>query len=46
MFSIRTGPSAPSGQPGKASTSVVVVIEPPTKTELPNSRRFSWARAA
>lgn len=46
MFSMRTGPSTPSGKPGKFSTSVVVVSEPPTKIELPNNRGFSWARAA
>jgi hypothetical protein len=38
MFSIRTGPSTPSGKPGKFSTSVVEVSEPPTKMELPKSR--------
>lgn len=31
MFSVRTGPSTPWGKPGKFSTSVVVVTEPPTK---------------
>jgi hypothetical protein len=45
MFSMRTGPSTPSGKPGKFSTSVVVVREPPTKMELPNSRGCSCARA-
>ncbi len=45
MFSIRTGPSTPSGKPGKFSTSVVVVREPPTKMLPPNSRGLSWARA-
>lgn len=45
MFSVRAGLSTPSGKPGKFSTSVVVVSEPPTKMELPNSRGLSWARA-
>ncbi len=45
MLSMRSGPSIPVGNPGKFSTSVVVVSEPPTKIELPNSRGLSWARA-
>jgi len=35
----------PLGKPGKFSTSVVVVSEPPTNMELPNSSGFSCARA-
>ncbi len=45
MLSMSTGPSMPSGKPGKFSTSVVVVSEPPTKMLLPNSSGRSWARA-
>ncbi|CAM5639456.1 hypothetical protein SNARM312S_00892 [Streptomyces narbonensis] len=45
MSSMRSGPSMPVGKPGKFSTSVVVVRDPPTKIELPKSRGLSWARA-
>lgn len=45
MLTMRSGPSIPSGKPGKFSTSVVVVREPPTKMELPKSRGLSCARA-
>ncbi len=45
MFAIRSGPSMPSGKPGKFSTPVVVVSAPPTKTAPPKTSGLSSARA-
>jgi hypothetical protein len=45
MFSMSSGPWTPSGKPGKFSTSVVVVSEPPTKIASPKTRGLRSARA-
>ena len=44
--SIRSGPSTPSGKPGKFSTSVVCMSAPPAVTDPSNTSGDSLARAA
>ncbi len=45
MFVIRSGPSMPSGKPGKFSIPAVVVSAPPTKIASPKTSGSSSARA-
>lgn len=45
MLSMRSGPSIRSGKPGKFSTSVVVVREPPMKRELAAEQQGLQLRA-
>lgn len=45
MFVIRSGPSMPSGKPGKFSISAVVVSAPSTKIAPRKTSSLSSARA-